>query len=58
MRQFITSVARVVPVVLEHSALQVSLQGWPAAAAVAFVGATIVASVIVLSGSRDTHPAA
>lgn len=58
MKQLLTGIARVLPTLLEHSALQVSLQGWPAAAAVAFAGATIVATVIVLAGSQGANPEA
>lgn len=52
MKQFLTSVARSVPVLLERSTFQINLQGWPAATAIAAVGATIVATVMILSGSQ------
>ncbi len=58
MKQMLVSIARTVPALLERSTFQVSLQGWPAATAVAVVGVTIVATVIVLSGNqsvRDTE---
>ena len=58
MKQFLTGIAKVLPTLLEHSTLQVSLQGWPAAAAVAFAGATLVAAIIVLSGSQGATPEA
>ena len=57
MKQMLVSIARAVPALLEHSVFQVSLQGWPAATAVAVVGATIVAAAIVLSGSQSVRDA-
>lgn len=52
MKQVLVNIARTVPALLERSAFQISLQGWPAAAAVAVVGATIVATAIVLNGKQ------
>ena len=52
MKQILISIARSVPKMLEHSTFQVSLQGWPAATAVAVIGVTIVATVIVLGGNH------
>ena len=57
MKQMLVSIARTVPTLLEHSTFHVSLQGWPAATAIAVVGATIVATVIVLSGNQGAREA-
>ena len=52
MKQVLVGVARTLPGLLEHSAFHVSLAGWPAAAAVLVVGATIVATTMILAGSK------
>ena len=57
MKSLFHGIVRVLPVVLERSAFQIVLHGWPAAAAIGFVGATIVATVVVLSGNHGDHPA-
>lgn len=57
MKEMLVSIARTVPTVLERSAFQVSLQGWPAATAVAVVGATVVATAIILRGNQTTQQA-
>ena len=56
MKQVLASIARTVPGLLEHSTLQICLQGWPAAVAVFFVGATIVATAMVLRGNGNAEP--
>lgn len=53
MKEMLVSIVRTVPALLERSAFQVSLQGWPAATAVAVIGATVVATAIVLSGKQN-----
>lgn len=58
MKQVLVSIARTIPGLLEHSAFHVTLAGWPAAAAVFAVGATIVATAIVLTGNgTNSEPA-
>ncbi len=44
----IKNLARAIPVLAERTTLSVSLQGWPAAAAVFAVGATAVALAALL----------
>lgn len=56
MKQALASIARTVPGLLEHSTFQICLQGWPAAAAVFFVGATIVATTMVLRSDGHAEP--
>ncbi len=57
MKQVLVSIARTIPGLLEHSAFHVSLAGWPAAAAVLVVGATIVATTMILAGGTSPEPA-
>lgn len=52
MKEMLVSIVRTVPALLERSTFQVSLQGWPAATAVAVIGVTVVATAIVLSGKQ------
>ncbi len=56
MKQVLASIVRTVPGLLEHSTFQICLQGWPAAAAIFFVGATIVATTMVLRGDGSAEP--
>ncbi len=58
MKQVLLSIAHAVPGLLEHSSFHVSLAGWPAAAVVFVVGATIVAMTVVLTGSSAASESA
>ncbi len=57
MKHVLISIAQTVPELLRHSALHITLAGWPAAAAVAAVGATIVLTAVILTDGSpaDSH---
>lgn len=58
MREMLLSLTRVAPEVLRRSSFRVVLHGWPAAAAVIAVGATVVAVTALLRDSRCAGSAA
>ena len=51
MKQVLISIARAVPEMLKHTTVHISLAGWPAAAAIGAIGATVVATAIVLTST-------
>ena len=57
MKHLLTGIVRTVPALLEQSSFQVCLNGWPAVAAIAVIGATIMATVSIVSGNQGTKSA-
>ena len=55
MKEIIGGIAKVVPALLEHSAVSVSLAGWPAVAALAVVGVTVVTVTVVRGNNRSAQ---
>lgn len=58
MKKTLIKVAEaVVPELVRHSSIHISLAGWPAAVAVIAVGAAVVASVMILAQGQASDQA-